>query len=136
MAQQVDASVHGVTEGASLSNQLYYYAVTYKPTFRSYIKKIKQDEKLLFKSFIELFYSKRSGIVMYKNFKEYDSKRVPHLHATISVPYKLDYIECQVKGFHLYFKQLEDDKNMFLWDKYIQKDVDDGKNGYLFIDDK
>lgn len=111
---------------AGQSEPIQLMAITYKPSYLSYIKKSKTDTKFLLDNFYNYIISKKYNLVAH--CIEYDTKGIPHIHGTIQVPISKLYQDFKVNGWHIYIIKI---KNIDKWTDYCNKDQE--SDGYMFL---
>jgi len=94
-----------------------YYAITIKPTFNSYKKKVMVNPQLLLEKFQMICKDKGHKLVSYS--LEYDSKGIYHLHGIFSTENPFQAFNCCEKGWHIYVSFCYDSSS---WTEYINKD--------------
>lgn len=104
------------------------YAITFKPVFKSYIKKCILDPEYIYDIFSS--YCKIHDLKVIDQEREFDSKGVPHIHAMIEKNDRL--LKCNnVKGIHIFIVRIYDKDR---WIGYIKKDAKKEVDDYSFID--
>jgi len=103
-----------------------YYAITIKPTFNSYKKKVMINQELLLDVFNEV--CKNRSYKKISHSIEYDSKGLYHLHGIFSSSDPFQAFNPTKKGWHIYVKFCYDYAN---WQSYITKDQP--KKDYTFV---
>jgi len=103
-----------------------YYAITIKPTFNSYKKKVMVNPGLLLEIFQDICKLKGHKMISYSI--EYDSKGLYHLHGIFGTEDPFQAFNIMQKGWHIYVTFCYD---VTYWTEYINKDKP--KPDYLFI---
>lgn len=91
------------------------YAVTFVPTYTSYIKRSRECLSFLTNAFCNYIVSR--GLVL----EEYVIEKladVPHIHAKVRS--STIYFKTLQKGYHIFFKQIYNEDG---WNKYIKKEL-------------
>lgn len=116
-----------------ISEPIQLMAITIKPTYKSYIKKIKLNKNILLEFFSE--YCIRFNFKPIAHVLELDSLGVPHIHGTIEIPISIDNHKLPKnifqKGYHIFITKIY---NIDSWNNYINKQIPDhNQPEYLFI---
>lgn len=130
MPENIEQKLAGRDEGRSEPDpNPFMYAITMKPTYKSYILKSKEDPQFIVDQFFKD--CKTMGYYVESYVIELDSKKVPHLHGVIRSSFRICTCEgpMRQKGFHIYVKDIYD---YVKWENYIMKDQP--KEEYSFID--
>lgn len=105
------------------------YAITIKPTYNSYKKKVEQNPQLLVSFFHT--YCEDKGYIPRQHTIEIDSKGISHLHGVMTATPMLPNPTKYYAGWHIFVKHIYE---LVGWDSYIQKDQGkDPITEYAFI---
>jgi len=119
-------NLDGVIDASIDFEPIHLLAITIKPAFTSYITKCKKDLGFLKRKYNDIL--SLDGVVALESKLEFDTKNVPHVHATLAC--KMQRPEIISRGWHIYLVPVYD---LDRWSSYINKKQP--KQEYSFIDE-
>lgn len=115
MSKSIDLPINAEGKGAcdhKSEASLKEYSITVKPTLTEYKQKTLDNDLFLLEFYIKI--CNKYNMVRLVSIKEYDSKKLPHIHGTV-LCYKMPFI--REKGWSIVIKKKETSG----WDDYLDK---------------